>query len=204
MDGALTVGISLAHRPESGDDADLGRDRTDRRGSARADRRRRPRRVRGSLHALRAAGARARAAPARRPRPRRGRGAGDLRLRLALGPQLPPRARPRRAVAVRRRAERDRRPRPRARRAAGRAARRRSRDEPGPAEHAEQSWLAWRVHRAIEELPEHEREVLELAYWSGLSQSEIAEFLDIPLGTVKTRTRCGLRRLSEALGEELT
>src|SRR6266536_5574526 len=35
-------------------------------------------------------------------------------------------------------------------------------DEPGPADHAEQSWLAWRVHRALETLPETERTVLEL------------------------------------------
>ena len=76
-------------------------------------------------------------------------------------------------------------------------------DEPGPPEQAEQSWVAYRVHRAMEELPETERTVLELAYWSGLSQSEISDFLDIPLGTVKTRTRSGLRRLSEALKEEL-
>ncbi|HEY5296268.1 MAG TPA: sigma-70 family RNA polymerase sigma factor, partial [Gaiellaceae bacterium] len=80
-------------------------------------------------------------------------------------------------------------------------------DEPstdaGPPDQAEQSWVAWRVHRALEELPEREREVIALAYWSGLSQSEVAEFLDIPLGTVKTRTRAALGRLSEILEEEL-
>ena len=73
--------------------------------------------------------------------------------------------------------------------------------EPGPADEAERSWLAWRVHRAMQELPEHERPLLELAYWSGLSQSEIADFLNIPLGTVKTRTRSALSRLANALEE---
>jgi len=73
--------------------------------------------------------------------------------------------------------------------------------EPGPPDEAERSWLAWRVHRAMQELPEHERPLLELAYWSGLSQSEIADFLNIPLGTVKTRTRSALGRLADALEE---
>jgi RNA polymerase sigma-70 factor (ECF subfamily) len=76
-------------------------------------------------------------------------------------------------------------------------------DSPGPADRAEQAWVSWRVHRALEELPETERSVLELAYWSGLSQSEISDFLGIPLGTVKTRTRSGLRRLAEELEGEL-
>jgi RNA polymerase sigma-70 factor (ECF subfamily) len=80
-------------------------------------------------------------------------------------------------------------------------------DEPatgaGPDERAESSWLAWRVHRAIDELPEHERAVIELAYWSELSQREIAERLQIPLGTVKTRTRTGLGRLATLLEEDL-
>jgi RNA polymerase sigma-70 factor (ECF subfamily) len=76
-------------------------------------------------------------------------------------------------------------------------------DEDGPSELAEQSWVTWRVHRALEELPETERSVLELAYWGGLSQSEISDFLGIPLGTVKTRTRSGLRRLGEELEGEL-
>ena len=68
-----------------------------------------------------------------------------------------------------------------------------------PDQEAEASWNAWRVHRALETLPEHERAVIDLAYFSGLSQSEIADFLQIPLGTVKTRTRSGLARLAEAL-----
>jgi len=78
----------------------------------------------------------------------------------------------------------------------------RASDEPDPAERTEQSWVAWRVHRALEELPEREREVIALAYWSGLSQSEVAEFLSIPLGTVKTRTRAALQRLADVLDGE--
>jgi RNA polymerase sigma-70 factor, ECF subfamily len=77
-------------------------------------------------------------------------------------------------------------------------------DAPGPPDRAEQSWVAWRVHRALEELPHAERTVLELAYWGGLSQSEVSEYLNVPLGTVKTRTRTGLRRLSELLEGELS
>jgi RNA polymerase sigma-70 factor, ECF subfamily len=75
--------------------------------------------------------------------------------------------------------------------------------EPDPAEEAEASWTSWVVHRALEVLPEHERPVIELAYWSGLSQSEIAERLAIPLGTVKTRTRSALARLADTLDGEL-
>jgi RNA polymerase sigma-70 factor (ECF subfamily) len=75
-------------------------------------------------------------------------------------------------------------------------------DEPGPPEHAESAYVSWRVHRALEELPPREREVVELAYWSGLSQSEVADFLGIPLGTVKTRTRSALARLSDLLDQE--
>jgi len=74
-------------------------------------------------------------------------------------------------------------------------------DWAGPAERAEESWLAWRVHSALEQLPERERAVVELAYWSGLSQTEIASYLDVPLGTVKTRTRTGLARLAGLLDE---
>jgi RNA polymerase sigma-70 factor, ECF subfamily len=75
--------------------------------------------------------------------------------------------------------------------------------EPGPQERAEASFVAWRVHRALEELPERERTVLELAYWGGLSQSEVADFLNMPLGTVKTRTRSALARLADVLEDDL-
>jgi RNA polymerase sigma-70 factor (ECF subfamily) len=75
--------------------------------------------------------------------------------------------------------------------------------EAGPAEQTEDSWVSWRVHRAVSELPEQERVLLELAYWSGLSQSEVADYLGIPLGTVKTRTRAALARLADVLEGEL-
>ena len=75
--------------------------------------------------------------------------------------------------------------------------------EPGPAQRAEDSDVAWRVQRALEELQPRERDVIELAYWSGMSQSEVAEYLHLPLGTVKTRTRSALARLASVLEGEL-
>ena len=65
------------------------------------------------------------------------------------------------------------------------------------AEHAEA------VRDALSELPEEQRQVLVLAYLEGMSQSEIAAAKNQPLGTVKTRTRAGLKKLSEALRARL-
>jgi RNA polymerase sigma-70 factor, ECF subfamily len=75
--------------------------------------------------------------------------------------------------------------------------------EPGPPERAEQAWRSFCVHRALATLPEQQRELVELAYWGELSQSEIAGRLELPLGTVKTRTRAALKRLAEALKEDM-
>jgi RNA polymerase sigma-70 factor, ECF subfamily len=58
---------------------------------------------------------------------------------------------------------------------------------------------AFEVHVAVDSLPHRERDVIELAYYSGLSQSEISERLSLPLGTVKTRTRTALARLAHVL-----
>jgi RNA polymerase sigma-70 factor (ECF subfamily) len=55
------------------------------------------------------------------------------------------------------------------------------------------------VRAALAELPEEQRQVLVLAYLDGMSQSEIAAAKNQPLGTVKTRTRTGLKKLSDAL-----
>ena len=55
------------------------------------------------------------------------------------------------------------------------------------------------VQRSLAELPAPQRRVIELAYFGGLSQSEIAEKLSEPLGTVKTRMRAGMEKLRQTL-----
>ncbi len=55
------------------------------------------------------------------------------------------------------------------------------------------------VHSALSRLPEHERVVIELAYFGGLTQTEIARELELPLGTVKARAARGTRRLGEII-----
>lgn len=60
------------------------------------------------------------------------------------------------------------------------------------------------VKKALQEIPDSQRQVIKIAYYQGMTQSEIAEHLDIPLGTVKTRTRQGLIKLKRILGEYIT
>jgi RNA polymerase sigma factor (sigma-70 family) len=55
------------------------------------------------------------------------------------------------------------------------------------------------VRAALEELPPEQRRILELMYFAGLSQSQISEHLSLPLGTVKSRTLLGMRRMRAAL-----
>lgn len=66
--------------------------------------------------------------------------------------------------------------------------------------HSEQKEI---VARALAALPEEQRRTLNLAYFDGLTQSEIAAQLGTPLGTVKTRMRSGMIKLRELLGEQI-
>lgn len=76
------------------------------------------------------------------------------------------------------------------------------RDE--PATHAADRQRTERVSAAMAALTPRQREVLELGYFGGLSQSEIAARLDAPLGTVKSWTRQGLMRLRQLVPQEET
>jgi RNA polymerase sigma factor (sigma-70 family) len=59
-----------------------------------------------------------------------------------------------------------------------------------------------RVRAALEDIPAAQRQILEMMYFAGKSQSDIAQELGLPLGTVKSRTFLGMRRLRLLLGEE--
>jgi RNA polymerase sigma-70 factor, ECF subfamily len=73
---------------------------------------------------------------------------------------------------------------------------------PGPSNMSLHNELHDRVQNALDALQPKQREVLEIAYFEGLSQSEIADRLGAPLGTVKSWTRQGLMRLRELLPKE--
>ncbi|ABB58034.1 sigma-70 family RNA polymerase sigma factor [Synechococcus elongatus] len=60
------------------------------------------------------------------------------------------------------------------------------------------------VQKALAQLPESQQQVLRLAYYEGLSQSDIAERLSEPLGTIKARARRGLLKLRQMLQDDLS
>jgi RNA polymerase sigma-70 factor (ECF subfamily) len=72
-------------------------------------------------------------------------------------------------------------------------------DDASPLDAAEMDEVRRMVGRAVATLPPEQRQTVELAYFRGLSQSEIAEATGQPLGTVKTRARLALQKLREAL-----
>jgi len=69
-----------------------------------------------------------------------------------------------------------------------------------PVDAANMAEEARHLHRALAQIPEAQRQVLLLAYFDGLSQTEIAERVGLPLGTVKSHARIGLTRLRDFLG----
>lgn len=71
--------------------------------------------------------------------------------------------------------------------------------EPDPSIDVEGAELRENVRSALNELPPEQKEVLELGYFNGLSQSEIADVTGQPLGTVKTRMRLAMQKLREPL-----
>ncbi len=74
-----------------------------------------------------------------------------------------------------------------------------------PSEAFAQSWRnsqREQVREALSTLPEEQLKILELAYFSGYTHVEIAELLDVPLGTVKSRMRLGLKKMRDYFGSQ--
>ena len=73
---------------------------------------------------------------------------------------------------------------------------------PSPADTTEESMQRQRIRSAIGQLPPEQRQVLFMAYFDGYSQTQIADVLKQPLGTVKTRIRLAMQKLRDILKEE--
>jgi RNA polymerase sigma-70 factor (ECF subfamily) len=71
--------------------------------------------------------------------------------------------------------------------------------EQDPLQEAEGAEIRGQVRSALKDLPAEQREVLEMAYFRGMSQTEIADATGQPLGTVKTRMRLAMQKLREPL-----
>jgi RNA polymerase sigma-70 factor, ECF subfamily len=68
----------------------------------------------------------------------------------------------------------------------------------------ERTWEAWEVRCALERLPPDEREVVRLAHFLGMTHAEISEHLNVPLGTVKSRSNRAYKRLAALLAHVVT
>jgi len=78
-------------------------------------------------------------------------------------------------------------------------------EQPADESVEETAWLRFerqRVQGALKALPDQQRELIELAYYGGFTQSQLADRLGVPIGTVKSRMFTGLARLGELLRED--
>lgn len=76
-------------------------------------------------------------------------------------------------------------------------------DETDPLENTILTDRAKKLRDALDQISDKQRKVLQVAYFNGMSQSEIADEYDIPLGTVKTRMRDGMMKLRELLAKDI-